>query len=154
MGPSRALRGWRRGLGFRAFLHWAAAAWRGVVAASSSDSGANPTPREWGEAKLGRKQAAWWRFRIKPPPPLPAGCCCLRRRLAGSARRSLRPCEAIRRVHRTDGNRSGLTGTKPARIQNSNLNLKIIFLKKISKNILRCDESNDVKFSQKFVHLV
>ena len=44
--------------------------------------------------------------------------------------------------------------TKPARIQNSNLNLKIIFLKKISKNILRCDESNDVKFSQKFVHLV
>ena len=82
MGPSRALRGWRRGLGFRAFLHRAAA--------SSSGSGANPTPREWGEAKLGRKQAAWWRFRIKPPPPLPAGCCCLRRRLAGSARRSLR----------------------------------------------------------------
>jgi hypothetical protein len=49
MGPSRVVRGWRRGLGFRAFLPQASAAWRGVVAASSSDSGANPTPREWGE---------------------------------------------------------------------------------------------------------
>lgn len=26
-------------------------AWRGVVAASSPDSGANPTPREWGRGR-------------------------------------------------------------------------------------------------------
>ena len=41
-------------------------------------------------------------------------------------------------------------GTKPAQIQNLNLNLKN---KKIPKNILRCDEYNGVKFSQKIVHL-
>ena len=69
------------------------------------------------------------------------------------------------RVHQTGGNRSGLTGywsnrsgpvpvwagTKPAQIQNSNLNSKKW---KIPKNTSRCDESNGVKFSQKFVYLV
>ena len=42
-------------------------------------------------------------------------------------------------------------GTKPAQIQNSNLNFKKN--EKFPKNS-RCDESNGVKFSQKFVHLV
>ena len=38
---------------------------------------------------------------------------------------------------------------------NSNLNSKKWKIpKKIPKNTLRCDESNGVKFSQKFVHLV
>src|SRR6185312_11238555 len=62
-------------------------------------------------------------------------------------------------------NRSGLTGyrsnrsgpvpvwagTKPAQIQNLNLNSKN---EKFSKNTSRCDVSNGVKFSQKFIHLV
>ena len=46
-------------------------------------------------------------------------------------------------------------GTKPAQIQNLNLNSKKIKkFQKIPKNTLRCDEFNGVKFSQKFVHLV
>ena len=72
-------------------------------------------------------------------------------------------------VHKTVGNRSGLigyrlnrsgpvpvwAGIKPVQIQNLNLNSKEWKIpKKISKNISRCDESNGVKFSQKFVHLV
>jgi len=69
----------------------------------------------------------------------------------------LQPLQA--RVNQTGGNRSGnrsgpvsvLASTEPAQIQNSNLNLKN---KKNSKNTSRCDESNGVKFSQKFVHLV
>ena len=56
-------------------------------------------------------------------------------------------------------NRSGpvpvWSGTKPAQIQNLNLNSKKWkILKKIPKNTSRCDEFNGVKFSQKFVHLV
>ena len=73
------------------------------------------------------------------------------------------------RVHKTVGNRSSLigyrlnrsgpvpvwAGIKPVQIQNLNLNLKKMKnSQKISKNISRCDESNGVKFSQKFVHLV
>ena len=46
-------------------------------------------------------------------------------------------------------------GTKPAQIQNLNLNSKKWKIsKKNLKNILRCDEFNDVNFSQKFIHLV
>ena len=45
-------------------------------------------------------------------------------------------------------------GIKPAQIQNSNLNSKNEKFSKISKNTSICDESNGVKFSQKFVHLV
>ena len=46
-------------------------------------------------------------------------------------------------------------GTKPTQIQNSNLNSKNKkFPKKVTKNTSRCDESNGVKFSKKFVHLV
>jgi len=46
-------------------------------------------------------------------------------------------------------------GIKPAQIQNLNLNLKKVKkFQKIHKNTSRCDESNGVKFSQKFVHLV
>ena len=77
--------------------------------------------------------------------------------------------QVISRVNETGGNRSGLTGyrsnrsgpvpvwagTKPAQIQNSNLNSKKMKnSQKIPKNISRCDESNGVKFSQKFIHLV
>ena len=73
------------------------------------------------------------------------------------------------RVNLTSGNRSSLTGyrsnrsgpvpvsagTQPAKIQNLNLNSKKMKnSQKIPKNISRCDESNGVKFSQKFVHLV
>jgi hypothetical protein len=71
------------------------------------------------------------------------------------------------RVHQTGGNQSGLTGyrsnwsgpvsvwagTKLAQIQNSNLNKKMKNSQKISKNTSRCDESNGVKFSQKFIRL-
>ena len=46
-------------------------------------------------------------------------------------------------------------GTKPAQIQNLNLNSKKWkILKKIPKNTSRFDKSNGVKFSQKFIHLV
>ena len=62
------------------------------------------------------------------------------------------------RVHQAGGNRSGLTGyrsnrsgpvpvwagTKPAQIQNSNLNSEKK-IQKIPKNTSRCDESNGVK---------
>ena len=73
------------------------------------------------------------------------------------------------RVPQTIGNRSGLTGyrsnrsgpvpvwsgMKPVQIQNLNLNLKKMKnSQKNPKNTSRCDESNGVKFSQKFVHLV
>ena len=75
----------------------------------------------------------------------------------------------IDKVNLTGGNRSGLTGyrsnrsgpvpvwagTKPA--QNSKFKFKFKKLKnsqKIPKNTSRCDESNGVKFSQKFIHLV
>ena len=68
------------------------------------------------------------------------------------------------RVHLTGGNRPGLTGyrsnrsgpvpvwagIKPAQILNLNLNSKKW---KIPKNTSRCDKSNSVKFSQKFVRL-
>ena len=73
----------------------------------------------------------------------------------------------VTRVYKTGGNRSGLTGyrsnrsgpvpagTQPAKIQILNLNLKNEkFPKKNHKNTSRCEESNGVKFSQKFVHLV
>ena len=63
-------------------------------------------------------------------------------------------------VQQTGGNRSYRsnrsgpipvwTGTKPAQIQNSNLNSKNEKFSKIPKNTSRCDESNGVKFSQKF----
>ena len=42
-------------------------------------------------------------------------------------------------------------GTKPAQIQNSNLNSKKL---KIPKNTSSYDESNGFKFSKKIVHLV
>ena len=68
---------------------------------------------------------------------------------------------AVVRVPLTGGNRSNRTGpvlvwagTKPAQIQNSNLNSKNEKFLKIPKNTSRCDESNGVKLSQKFVHLV
>ena len=82
------------------------------------------------------------------------------------------PLLAIRimsRVNLTCGNRSGLTdyrsnrfgpvpvsaGTQPVKIQNLNLNLKNEkFSKKIPKNTSSCNESNGIKFYQKFVHLV
>ena len=55
-------------------------------------------------------------------------------------------------------NRSGpipvWAGIKPAQIQNSNSNSKNENSQKILKNTSRCDESNGVKFSQKFIHLV
>ena len=58
------------------------------------------------------------------------------------------------KVHKTGGNRSGL-----GRYQTDpNSKFKFEFKKmknfqKIPKNTSRCDESNGVKFSQKFVHL-
>jgi len=59
------------------------------------------------------------------------------------------------RVHLNGGNRSGQTGTKPAQIQNLNLNSKKNEkFPKNPKNTSRCVESNGVKFSQKFVYLV
>ena len=73
------------------------------------------------------------------------------------------------KVHQTVDNRSGLTGyrsnrsgpvlvwsgLKPDQIQNLNLNSKKMKnSQKIPKNTSRCDESNGVKFSQKFVHLI
>ena len=81
---------------------------------------------------------------------------------------SMRP--VVPRVNQTGGNRSGLTGyrsnrsgpvpvwagTKPAQIQNSKFKFEFKKMKnsqKIPKNTLRCDKSNGVKFSQKFVHL-
>ena len=82
---------------------------------------------------------------------------------------TMTPIRVPTRVCKTGGNRSGLTGylsnrsgpvsvwagTKPVQIQNSNLNLKKMKnSQKIPKNTSRCDESNGVKFSQKFVHLV
>ena len=69
------------------------------------------------------------------------------------------------RVHLTVGNRSGLTGTDNrsgsglGRYQTGpNSKFKFEFKKrknfqKNSKNTSRCDESNGVKFSQKFVRL-
>ena len=65
-------------------------------------------------------------------------------------------------VNQTGGNRSGLTGFGfgLGRYQ-TGPNLKFKFelkkmkiSKKILKNTSRCDESNGVKFSQKFIHLV
>jgi hypothetical protein len=73
------------------------------------------------------------------------------------------------RVHLTGENRSGLIGyrsnrsgpvpvwasTKPLQIQNLNLNSKKMKNSlKIPKNTSSCDESNGVKISQKFVHLL
>ena len=72
------------------------------------------------------------------------------------------------KVNLTGGNWSGLTGyrsnrsgpvsvwagTKPVQIQNLNLNSKNKKFPKIPKTTSRCDKSNGVKFSQKFVHLV
>ena len=73
------------------------------------------------------------------------------------------------RVHQTVSNRSDLTGyrsnrsgpipvwsgMKPVQIQNFNFNFKKMKnSQKILKNTSRCDESNGVKFSPKFVHLV
>ena len=46
-------------------------------------------------------------------------------------------------------------GTKPAQIQKFKFEFKKMKnSKKNSKNTSRCDESNGVKFSQKFVHLI
>ena len=79
------------------------------------------------------------------------------------------PARVRPRVNLTGGNRSGMTGyrsnrsgpvpisagTQPAKIQNLNLNSKNEKIpKKIPKNTSRCDESNSIKFSQKFVHVV
>ena len=82
----------------------------------------------------------------------------------------LRESGCLVKVNLTGGNRSGLTGyrsnrsgpvpvsagTQPAKIQilNLNLNSKNEKFSKISKNTSRCDGSNGIKFSQKFVHLV
>ena len=64
------------------------------------------------------------------------------------------------KVHQTVGNRSGLTGSGLVRYKTGpNLKFKFEFKKmknsqKNPKNTSSCDESNGVKFSQKFVHLV
>ena len=67
--------------------------------------------------------------------------------------------DAGARVNRTVGNRSGLTGGSVRYETGQNSKFKFEFKKmknsqKISKNTSRCDESNGVKFSQKFIHLV
>ena len=105
-------------------------------------------------------------FPIWSPPPQPrsattASCPCSRtgtaRYLQGGEHRRRGAEESQGLQNR--GNRSGpvpvWAGTKPTQIQNSNLNSKKMKnSQKNSKNTSRCDESNGVKFSQKFVHLV
>ena len=61
------------------------------------------------------------------------------------------------RVHLTGGNRSGSGLDRYQTGPNSKFKFKFKKMKnsqKIPKNTSRCDESNGVKFSQKFVHLV
>ena len=80
----------------------------------------------------------------------------------GRAGGILRPYPASR-VHKTVGNRSDLTGYRSNRsgpVSNRpKFKIQIWiqkmknFQKKIPKNTSRCDESNSVKFSQKFVCL-
>ena len=62
------------------------------------------------------------------------------------------------RVHQTVGNRTGSGLVRYEIGPNSKFKFKFKKMKnsqkKIAKNTSRCDESNGVKFSQKFVHLV
>jgi len=71
--------------------------------------------------------------------------------------------QQVQRVNQTVGNRYRSnrsapvpvwSGMKPVQIQNLNLNSnKMKKFQKIPKNTTRCEEYNDVKLSQKFVHL-
>ena len=59
------------------------------------------------------------------------------------------------RVHQIVGNRSGLVRYETG--PNSKFKFEFKKMKnspKNPKNTSRCDESNDVKFSKKFIHLV
>ena len=68
------------------------------------------------------------------------------------------------RVHQTGGNWSGLTAVRPGSGlgwyqigPNSKFKFKFKINEKISKNprnTSRCDDSNGVKFSKKFIYLV
>ena len=61
------------------------------------------------------------------------------------------------RVYKTGGNRSSSGLGRYQTGPNSKFKFEFKKIKnsqKISKNTLRCDEFNGVKFSQKFVHLV